>query len=492
MRLLVLDDDDATGRLVVRVAIMSGLEAVAVATADEFARHLRIDPPQVVMLDLQLNGTDGVEQMRLLAKQHYAGTLVLMSGYDSRVLGTACELGQSLGLNLGPVLEKPLEMSALERMFQRLQAQRRIFSPDRLREAIANDELSLEFQPVVTRNPRSLKKLEALIRWDHPAAGRIEPSDFLPMAEVDTPTIDALTDWVIGAAVSAYQVLEELGIDVPLSVNISPCNLHDLTLPNRIELALRDGGMPANKLCLEITESAAFKDPARSMDILSRMRLKGMQLALDDFGTGYSSLTMLRQMPFTEIKIDKSFVTNSTRSRDSRIIAKCILDLAFNLGMECVAEGVEDEQTAVLLEQLGTCNLQGFHIAKPMPIEALSIWLDGWLPNEARGGADGASVVVRGKPFAAQPIKSQPQATDPARAGGPRLPPQQLAVMRLLAEGCSVKEIARRLGLGIGTVKVHLSLAYSALGAHNRIEAVMRALPVLERDGGVQGAAAAR
>ena len=128
------------------------------------------------------------------------------------------------------------------------------------------------------------------------------------MAESDTATIDALTEWVVGAAVDAYQVLAALGISVPLAVNMSARNLHDLTLPDRLEQRLRAGGMPARHLCLEITESAAFKNAACTMDILSRVRLKGMQLSIDDFGTGYSSLKMLRQMPFTEIKIDQSFV----------------------------------------------------------------------------------------------------------------------------------------------------------------------------------------
>jgi EAL domain-containing protein (putative c-di-GMP-specific phosphodiesterase class I)/CheY-like chemotaxis protein len=377
MRLLILDDE-AVGRLIAHVATLSGLEAVAVADAPAFAQQLRADPPQIIMLDLQLGDTDGVEQMRFLAQQHYAGMLVLISGYDSRVLSTAHTLAQTLGLKIVSVLEKPLEVTVLEQMFDRFLSAGQIFSLQRLRDAIANDELVLDFQPLVSRSPRTMRKLEALVRWEHPNGGRIPPSDFLPVAEADTATMDALTHWVMGAVVAAYRVLKELGISVPISVNVSPQNLHDLTLPDRFEECLRDGGMPLRNLCLEITESAAFQNPARSMDILSRMRLKGMQLSIDDFGTGYSSLTMLRQMPFTEIKIDRSLITNATTSRDSQVTAKCIIDLAASMGMSCVAKGIETEEAAVLLEKLGACDLQGFLIARPMPVEAVLVWLENW------------------------------------------------------------------------------------------------------------------
>ncbi len=378
MRMLVFDDDAAIGRLVVRIAGMAGIEATAVSDSGAFAQHLRTDPPQIVVLDLQLGDTDGVEQMRVLADRHYGGALVLMSGYDVRVLATARAVGQSLGLNIENVLEKPLRVAELEQVLERLTSASQSFSAERLLRAIAKDELVLDFQPVVSRNPKALTKLEALVRWNHPVAGRIPPGEFLPAAERDTATMDSLTDWVVDAAVKAYKVLVELGVGVPLAVNIFPQNLHDLTLPDRLEQRLRAGGMPVRHLCLEMTETAAFQDAARTMDILSRVRLKGMPLALDDFGTGYSSLKLLRQMPFSEIKIDRSFVSDLTTSRDSRAIVKSIMDLAANMEMGCIAEGVETQETADLIEQLGVCDLQGYLIARPMPVEVVPIWLAAW------------------------------------------------------------------------------------------------------------------
>jgi EAL domain-containing protein (putative c-di-GMP-specific phosphodiesterase class I)/FixJ family two-component response regulator len=474
MRVLVFDDDDAIGRLVARIATMSGMDASAVTDADAFSQSLRDDPPQVVVLDLQLGGTDGVEQMRHLADRQYTGTLVLMSGYDARVLSTARSVGKSLGLKIECVLEKPLRVNELEEVFEHLRSAGESLSIERLLTAITNDELLLNFQPVVTRNPKELRKLEALVRWEHPDLGRIPPNDFLPMAESNVAAMDLLTNWVVGAAVEAYQVLVELGAGVPIAVNISTQNLHDLTLPDRLEQKLRAAQMPAEHLCLEITESAVFKDVARTMDILSRMRLKGMQLSIDDFGTGFSSLRMLRQMPFSEIKIDQSFVGDVTTSRDSRAIVKSIIDLATNMEMGCVAEGVETEETAALLEELGVKHLQGYLIARPMLIEEVPAWLATWTGSTPKRSS-AQQVPPPSDTTVAQPV-SWPAKTE---GNTVQLSPRQIEVMQLLSEGCPVKEIAYRLNLGISTVKVHLSLAYSALGAHNRIEAIRRAAPAL-------------
>jgi EAL domain-containing protein (putative c-di-GMP-specific phosphodiesterase class I)/DNA-binding CsgD family transcriptional regulator len=493
MRVLVFDDDDAIGRLVVRVATMSGMDATAVTGADAFAEHLRQDPPQVVVLDLQLQGTDGVEQMRLLADRHYAGALVLMSGYDPRVLASAHAVGQNLGLKVERVLEKPLRIEDLEQVFQRLQSAERSLTAERLLEAISENELALDFQPIVTRQPKALKTLETLVRWEHPVLGRIPPADFMPIAESNVTITDALIDWVVGAAMEAHQVLAELGLQVPLSVNVSTQNLHDLTLPDRLEQRLRAGGMPPDHLCLEITESAAFKDTGRTMDILSRIRLKGMHLSIDEFGNGASSFAMLRQMPFSEIKIDRSFIADVTASRGSRAIVKSIIDLAAGLDMNCVAVGVETAAIADTIEQMGPCCLQGFFIARPMPVEAVLPWVATGMWSDPQGvGEIQVAAAKRGQgevspvpsaPVSSAPVSSPPVSSPPsaAKSGGEvvRLSPRQIEVMQLLSEGCAVKEIAYRLNIGISTVKVHLSLAYSALQSRNRIDAIRRAAPML-------------
>ena len=379
LRLLIYDDDEATGRLVSRVAALKSVDAVAVAEEAAFRASLNDRPPDVIALDLQLGDTDGIAQLRLLAEQKFAGVVVLMSGFDARVLGTAVALGRDLGLSIEGSLEKPIRVAALEQLLERLQRAGRPLSAGRLQEAIENGEMSLDFQPIVARRPHALRKLEALIRWDHPTLGRLMPGRFIAMAEADLAVIDAMTEWVLRAAMDAYRTLAACDIRVPIATNISPRNLHDLTLPDRLERQLRDAGMPPQHLCIEVTESTAFDNAPDTMDILTRMRLKGMLLAIDDFGTGFSSFKLLRQLPFSAIKIDRSFVTDLATSRDSRAIAKSIIELAANMEMESIAEGVESEQVARMLEELGVRSLQGFHIARPMSVEAVAPWLERWI-----------------------------------------------------------------------------------------------------------------
>lgn len=378
MRLLVFDDDAASGRLVVRLAVLAGLKAEAVTNAAAFERSLAAAPPEIIVLDLQLGGTDGVEQLRFLAARRYTGSIIVMSGFDPRVLEATSTVARNLGLNIVAALPKPIRVTSLEQILEQQRTIPRPLSGEGLLGAIRNHELTLEYQPIVSRRPKTLKKLEALLRWDHPTLGRVLPSEFLPIAEADKNVIDALTNWVIGDAVQAWRLLRERGVTTPIAVNVSTLNLHDLSFPDRIAGRLAEGGMPASQLCLEITETAASLDAARMMDVLTRIRLKGMQIAIDDFGTGYSSLKALRQLPFSEVKIDQSFVSDMTTSSDSRAIVKSIVDLAANMEMETIAEGVETEETARLLEQFNVDALQGFLFARSMPIDDVPAWLAMW------------------------------------------------------------------------------------------------------------------
>jgi len=304
MRLLVFDDDAAIGRLIVRVATMAGLDATAVTDSASFRRSLSDTPPHVIILDLQLGATDGVEQLRYLADQRFAGSIIVTSGFDARVLAATATVAKNLDLKIAATIAKPIQISELEEVIERLRWARQPLSAENLLTAIREDQLSLEFQPIVSRGTRVLNKLEALVRWDHPTLGQIPPCDFLPFAETNREVIDTLTDWVIGSAVESWQVLRQLSANVPITVNVSTLNLHDLALPDRLARRLAEAGMPTEQLCLEITETAASRDTTRMMDILTRARLKGFELAIDDFGTGYSSLKALRQLPFSVVKID--------------------------------------------------------------------------------------------------------------------------------------------------------------------------------------------
>ena len=474
MHLVVFDDDAAVGRLVSRVATLAGYEATSVTDVETFRRVIRENHPHAIVLDLQLTQTDGIEQLRLLAEEKYDGTLILVSGFDSRVLSTAEALGRGLGLQIAAALTKPLQIDQLEAELAKLRLSEMPLSPARLLRAVREEELSLDFQPIVTRHPRALKKLEALIRWDHPKLGRISPRQFIGEADADPRVLEAINDWLIDTAIDAYHLLQAFGTTIPIAVNLSAQALLDLAFPDRLEAKLGSAGIPPHHFCLELTESGAFQNYGKSMDILSRLRLKGVALSLDDFGTGHSSLRTLRQLPFGEIKIDGAFVGDITASEESRTIVKSMIDLATNLGIATVGEGIEAEETAIMLESMGIGALQGFLIARPMPIENVPPWLARWTNADSEPHAVPVAVPAADVPATLAELPGRL-----AAAGGPETTPKlshrQTEVIQLLTEGCSVKEIARRLDLGIGTVKVHLSAAYMALGAHNRIEAVMRA-----------------
>jgi EAL domain-containing protein (putative c-di-GMP-specific phosphodiesterase class I)/FixJ family two-component response regulator len=482
MRLLVFDDDPAVGRLVVRLATMAGLAATAVTEPAAFRQSLFDAPPRIIVLDLQLGVTDGVEQLRYLAEQRYNGSIIVMSGFDARVLAATAAVAKNLDLDIAATLSKPIQIAELEEIIERLRSVQQPLSAENLFAAIHDDQLNLEFQPIVHCGDRSLSKLEALVRWDHPELGPIPPDKFLYLAETNREIIDSLTDWVIGAAVDAWLILRELNLRVPITVNVSTLNLHDLTLPDRLARRLAVAGMPAEELCLEITETAASRDTTRMMDVLTRVRLKGIQLAIDDFGTGYSSLKALRQLPFSVIKIDRSFVADLTSSADSRAIVKSIISLAENMNMATIAEGVETEETAVLLEQMQVDALQGYLIGRPMPVEAIASWLTIWSARDH--GADGAvlSSTDTNETYVVANAGTASERMAGGDAEGAILSGRQIEVMRLLTEGCSIKDIARRLCLDIRTVKVHLSYVWLALGARDRADAVMRAGRYLDRD----------
>ena len=455
---------------------MAGFNATAITDPKELAGAVADMPPDVIVLDLQLGLHDGVQQIRTLAAQRFSGALVLISGFDRRVLAATQSLATDLGLRVEAILPKPIRVPELSAILRRLQPAQRCVTPDQVLHAVQQGELGLEFQPIVTRSPNRLHRLEALVRWEHPARGLLWPAEFLPAAESQPEVLGALTDWVVQAAAEAYQVLRELGIEVPIAVNMSTQNLHSADLPDRIASILQASGMPPEDLWLEISERTPFEDLAKATQLLSRMRLKGIGLTLADFGTGYSSLQLLRRIPFSDIKIDRTFVSDLATSMDSHIIVKAIIDLARNMGMGTLAAGVETEQAAVMLEALNVGALQGRLIAPAMPVEQVHPWSLQWTDTQLERAAEQQAHPAEplrepGVSGREEPVAVEVLSRDDARSG---LSARQADVMRLLSAGKSVKEIARQLGLSPGTVKVHLARAYAVLGVHNRVDAVVK------------------
>lgn len=374
MRILVLDDEAAIGRLICRVASNMGIESEAVVDTQAFHMAIHSGHPDLVMLDLQIGAYDGIEQLRFLSEQHYRNAIVLISGFDGRVLEVARQFGRQLGLNVVKALSKPIRFEELTEVFEDVLAISEPFTPERLMQAIADEELALDYQPIMTRVPHGLHQLEALVRWNHPVLGRLAPDRFIPQAEQSGEVIDALTEWVLRRVARDAVILQRAGRHVGFAINVSNRNLASLDFPDRMHKVILEAGIAPADICFEVTETVASSNPLHSMDVLSRLRLKGFNLAIDDFGVGYSSLKRLRQLPFSTLKIDRSFVSDMLVSRDSLAIVRSITDLARNMELSTIAEGVEDAETARALELMGVNALQGFYFARPMAIEKFPEW----------------------------------------------------------------------------------------------------------------------
>ena len=244
-----------------------------------------------------------------------------------------------------------------------------------LERAIHGNGLKLVYQPKVSLVSNALAGVEALVRWPHERLGSIPPGDFIPMAE-ENGLIEPLTRWVLATAASDWVAWGREGMEVDVAVNVSAKTLDQLDFPDRMAEICQSHGMPCTSLTVELTESAT-QGAIELLDTLTRCRLKGMKISLDDFGTGYSSLIQLQRLPFSDIKIDKSFVIEAPRSRDARVIVRAIIELAHNLGLQATAEGIETEETRRMLLDFGCDMAQGFLFARPMPAENLKDWVAG-------------------------------------------------------------------------------------------------------------------
>lgn len=367
-RLLVVDDEPGFGRIVERVGRALGFEVSFTQDAAAFTNTARLWHPNVIFLDLKMPGTDGIQLLRTLAADKCQAIIVLTSGADEKVLNSAIQLGRERGLDMGEPLPKPIGLDTLRERI--LGYKRARLLPVDIELAVARQQLFLEYQPKLDTRWHRIAGAEALVRWQHPVRGRLTPDHFIGVAE-ETGLITKVTDWVVAMAARQAGQWHADGLALDVAVNVSATDIADIDLPDRLVQYCADAGIDPAFLTLELTETGAMREAVQMMDVLTRLRLKGFKLSIDDFGTGYSSLVQLQRMPFSELKIDKSFVMNMASDRSCAVIVEIVIDLARKLGLQSVAEGVEDE---VALKQLGEmgCDLaQGYHVSRPLPPELL-------------------------------------------------------------------------------------------------------------------------
>lgn len=407
MRLIILDDNEAVTEFMAAVARKRGWHIATATHQSEFRALVNAAPPDAILLDLQLGESDGIEELRFLHSRNYAGAVVLMSGFDARVLASARQIGDALGLTVTAVIEKPARAARVGEVLASIERHPAAspaaaaaapviagaITAQDVAAAIEAGCMELYLQPIVAARGHDVPRAEALIRWRDPVRGLVPPDAFIPVAEADGAVIDRLTMWVAESAASQYRQLAELGSPVQVCINISGRNLRALDFPDRMAALRERMALPVDAIGLEITESVAMHDLDATAAVLTRLRLKGFPVAIDDFGTGHSSLTALRRMPFSAIKIDKSFVKDVLTSSDSLTIVRSVIQLAHDMGLSSVAEGVESMEVERLLTGLGIDGLQGFYFSRPLPFDRFVTWLREW--REVNTLADAGGYPVR-------------------------------------------------------------------------------------------------
>ncbi|MFC1748255.1 EAL domain-containing protein [Pseudomonadota bacterium] len=386
----LLDDEPVLVSLLSEVVDRAGLQARGFTSASHFFEQVtQFSLGEILALDLKMPETDGIEVMRRLATMLNPPSLVLMSGLDTGVLHAAEKLGKAHKLDILASLTKPVSIDRFQQILlehipdakdlsdiqlpHKKSAKEELSIPE-LQAAISQNQLVLHYQPQIEMATGILTGVEALIRLQHPEQGLVFPDRFIPLAEQNN-LLSEVTHWVIGEVVHQERQWESEGLPISVSANISAGNITSLTLPEQLAELLSDNSLDPTRLTLEVTESALMGELVTSLDTLTRLRLKGIGLSIDDFGTGYSSLSQLHRVPFTELKVDRSFVCGMVDDAEARAIVKTCIMLGHELNMRIVAEGVENQQTWDLLSKLGCDVAQGYFIAKPMPEDELIKWI---------------------------------------------------------------------------------------------------------------------
>jgi EAL domain-containing protein (putative c-di-GMP-specific phosphodiesterase class I) len=360
----MIDDERAICDFVGTVARNLGFEFQYAADADEFRRLVHDFAPTALVLDLNMPHVDGIELLRFLADAECRALILVISGEDRRVLTATERLGTAHGLRMAGTLQKPILLPVLKAALEKIMQQ--TITAESLRKAIDAGELLLHYQPKLARGEDGawvIEGAEALMRWRHTALGLLMPAEFIALA-AQSDLGRAVTDLALCEAVGQLGAWLEQGLVLNVAVNIPPGLLTDVGFPDRVSDLLRQYNIDGSHLTLEVTETAAMENRDTAMDILARLRLKGVQLAIDDFGTGYSSLKQLFYMPFSELKIDGSFVREIETSEEARVMVRTMIQMGHNLNLSICAEAVQTREALDFLEAEGCDKVQGFFFSE--------------------------------------------------------------------------------------------------------------------------------
>ena len=389
MNCLVVDDNQSVAEyLASLLKDQLGVKQARIAySADEALRlldqHTEI---QVVLCDLYMEKVDGLEMMRLLKEKQFRGYFGIISSMAAKVIHSAEQLAKSHDINLLGSIAKPVSEEALIKLLSKVgdkpKAPEKGYNSGQLKiyeliRGIEKSQFEVFYQPQIDIKSRQVVGLEALVRLNHPRAGLLYPGKFIPLME-QTSLISELTHFVIKQSLNNWVQWREQGHELDLSINISSIELNNLDFPDFVLNLLQQHHIPAEKLTLEVTESALEVEGSNSLEMLNRLSMQGIRLSIDDFGTGHSSIERLRKYPFDELKIDKDFMANAQKSQSDRSLVESAVVLSKRLGLKVVFEGVETSELYQMSDHLGGDVIQGFYISKAVQADKVIDWIENW------------------------------------------------------------------------------------------------------------------
>jgi EAL domain-containing protein (putative c-di-GMP-specific phosphodiesterase class I)/FixJ family two-component response regulator len=398
---LVVDDDLFTNKV-----ICTQLNKIGFTNLEGFTDPLKaldflrqnVDRIGLIVCDLQMPTLDGIEFVREVAHEGYTGKVILISGEDPRLLRSAQRLVEAMGLSTLGAIQKPVKLDTLKSIFDTAFLEKKpytshVFDINQVKQAISNNELVNYYQPKVDLVTGMVVGVEALIRWIHPVHGVVSPASFLPAIE-KAGFDDVLLMHVLSGSTGALPLLRDIASrepDFKVAVNISDTNLADSRMPEKLLALVQSYGVATKNLVLEISENRATGSRTKYNSTLSRLALKGFSLSLDDFGAGKTTMNDLSDIAISEIKFDRDFIHNVHRDAAQKMSLRSCIKMAEALDLITVAEGVEEIEDWEVLRDLGCNIVQGYIVAKPMPIDALDSWLIHWAQNRKELFSDSLS-----------------------------------------------------------------------------------------------------
>lgn len=387
LNILVIEDDDFQRKML--VSMLRSLGVTSLSNASNGKRGLEMLSAEnethtnIVVCDLNMPEMDGLEFLRHLAEKHHHVAIIIISALGSKLVSSAAKMARMYGLELLGVIEKPIALEQFRLILEKYERfvckpyqsdASETFTIKEILDGVSAQQFEPFLQPKMDFSTGRIVGAEALSRWIHPKRGVMSPYSFIPQLE-QSGNIDDLTFAMLSEAAAACRSFHDSGYPLTVAVNLSTTSLGDTALAGNITRVVHEAGCDPRYITLEITESAAMTDVARALENLARLNMNGFALSIDDYGTGYSSMQQLTRIPFSELKIDQSFVKDIADNEALRIVIESSIDMAHKLKVKSVAEGVETQQDWDMLKRMGCDTAQGYFIARPMSVTAFHAYL---------------------------------------------------------------------------------------------------------------------